>query len=263
MFQIADMKKELMAGKKKTGAFMWSLTDQFVPLIIRSAGFEIVGIDMEHCSYDFSTVHALVQACRSCGLFPLVRAPEPTKNYIQKILDLGARGIVIPLIQSVSQARELVRLSKYVPEGQRGMGPGIGHMDYEMPSDLAAYMKQSNEQTILLVQPENQNGVDNLSDILDVPGIDGIQTGPFDLSVSYGVPGDFDSRLFREVNEKTVKTARSKNKLVFGFAGNAEQAEILVDLDVSVLFMNNDVGLLAKAYKEEFAMLEKFIKTRR
>lgn len=260
MFEIPDMKKELFSGKKKSGTFMWALTDQFLPLIIKKAGFEIVDIDMEHSAYDFSTARALVQACRSCGLFPVVRAPEPSKNYIQKILDMGARGIVLPLIRSVDQARELARLAKYVPDGQRGLGLGIGHNDFENVTDIAKYMKESNEQTILLIQPENQSGVDNLADMLDVPGIDGIQTGPLDLSASYGVPGNFDSKVFREVNEKTIKIARGKNKLVFGFACNAEQAEILVELDVSVLFMNTDAALLVKAYKDEFDMLERFRK---
>jgi 2-keto-3-deoxy-L-rhamnonate aldolase RhmA len=259
MFEIVDMKKELMSGKKKTGAFIWSLTDQFVPLIVKNAGFEIIDIDMEHCSYDFGTAHALVQACRSCGLFPLVRVPEPSKNFIQKALDMGARGIVLPLVETAEQAKELARLAKYPPDGQRGMGPGIGHMDYGMPGDLGRYMKESNERTILLVQPETPKGVKNLKSILALPWIDGIQTGPFDLSVSHGVPGRFDSEVFKNANAKTIKIARSMNKLVFGFAGNDAQAEILVALDVNVLFMNTDVGLLSRAYREEFAALEGFL----
>jgi 2-keto-3-deoxy-L-rhamnonate aldolase RhmA len=257
MFEIVNMKKELQSGKRKAGAFMWSLTDQFIPLIIRNAGYEIVVIDMEHCTYDMGIAHALVQASRSCGLFPVVRVPEPSKAFIQKILDMGARGVVIPLIETVEQAKEFVRLSKYSPMGQRGMGPGIGHMDFGGVPDLFSYMQQCNDEIILLVQPETKKGVENLGNILDVPGIDGIMTGPFDLSASYGVPGQFDSPVFQETNTKTIRMAREKNKLVFGFAGNLDQAQILTDLDVNVLFMETDVSLIVKGFNETFAALKK------
>ena len=255
MFEISNLKMELHSGKRALGCFMWSLSDQFLPLIYKNAGYNCVIIDMEHSTYDLHTVHALVQASRSCGLFPIVRAPEPTKAWIQKIWDLGARGIAMPLMETVEQAKEFVRLSKYPPIGQRGMGPGLGHMDFDTTSDLADYIAKSNDELILLVQPETRKGVDNLDAILDVEGIDGILTGPYDLSVSLGIPGQFMDQHFIEANEKTIRVTQSHKKLVFGFAGNPEQAQKLVDIGANTIFMETDNSLFVKGASATYQIL--------
>ena len=255
MFEIRNLKKDLHAGKRALGCFMWSLGDQFLPLIYKNAGYDCVVIDMEHSTYDLHTVHALVQASRSCGLFPIVRAPEPTKAWIQKIWDLGARGIAMPLMETVEQAKEFVRLSKYPPIGQRGMGPGLGHMDFDSTNDLAGYMEKSNDELILLVQPETCKGVDNLDAILAVEGIDGILTGPYDLSASIGIPGLFDSPSFIELNEKTIHITKNHKKLVFGFAGNPAQAQKLVDIGANTIFMETDNSLFVKGAAATYQIL--------
>jgi len=255
---MRHLKEELRKGFRASAMLAWCFSEPFLPLMLKNAGFDCMFIDMEHSCYSYETVQAMVQACRSCGLIPFVRAPKVDKEPLQKIWDMGALGVVMPMVESVEQAREFVRLSKYPPVGKRGMGPGLGHTDFRMDVDLGEYMREANEQLILLVQPETRSGAEHIEEILDVEGIDGIFTGPYDLSASMGVPGRFDDEEFKKAYEKSVSTAISKDKIVVGFCGNHEQAVKLIELGAHIIIRETDQSMLyngAKASSEEIKRL--------
>lgn len=255
---MRDLKSELKNGLRASAMLAWCFGEPFLPLILKNAGLDCMFIDMEHSCYTYETVQATVQACRSCGLIPFVRAPKVDKEPLQKIWDMGAAGVVMPMVETVEQAREFVRLSKYPPIGKRGMGPGLGHTDFRMDVDLAEYMKEANEKLILLVQPETKAGAENIEKILEVEGIDGIFTGPYDLSASMGVPGRFDDEGFKRAYLKSVTTAISMDKLVVGFCGNHEQAVKLAEMGAHMIIRDTDQSMImngAKASVEEIRKL--------
>jgi len=255
------LKDELKNGYRASAMLAWCFGEPFLPLILKNAGFDCMFIDMEHSCFSYETVQAMVQACRSCGLAPFVRAPKADKEPLQKIWDMGAVGVVMPMVESSEQAREFVRLSKYPPEGKRGMGPGLGHTDFRTDVDLGGYMRQANEQLILLVQPETRTGAEKIEEILDVQGIDGIFTGPYDLSASMGIPGRFEDEGFKRAYEKSVATAVSKGKLVVGFCGNHEQAVKLSEMGAHIIIRDTDQSMLfngAKISSDEIGKLKGF-----
>jgi len=124
------------------------------------------------------------------------------------------------------------------------MGPGLGNMDYRLDQPLDQYIEKVHREQILLVQPETKAGVDNIDDILAVDGIDGILTGPYDLSASLGVAGQFDSVEYMETSRKMITSAMKAGKLVAGFAANEAQMKELAELNVNLLIGGLDSVLL-------------------
>ena len=161
--------------------------------LVSKCGFDWVVIDMEHNCLSISDVYALIQVSDLCDCAPLVRIPSHDESIIKRVLDAGAHGIVVPSVNDAESARKLVNWSKYPPFGRRGVGlaraQGFGPNFHE-------YMMTANDSLSIVIQVESIEAVSNIDEILDVSGIDGVFVGPYDLSCSLGVPGQFKSELF-------------------------------------------------------------------
>jgi len=253
---LKNLKEELYNGYRAIGSMVWAFGESFIPQIYKNAGYDCLIIDMEHSSFSYETVHTLVQTCRLCDLFPLVRVARADKESLMKVWDMGAGGVVVPMVESVEQAEQFVRFSKYSPLGARGMAPGLGNMDYRPDLALDQYIKQVHAEQLLLVQPETKTGVMNVEKILAVEGIDGILTGPYDLSASLGVAGKFESPEYKEAGRKLISTALNKGKLVAGFAANQAQAAELAELGVHMMISGLDSALLHQAAEKLFVNLK-------
>lgn len=253
---MINLKAELYAGYRAIGSMVWAFGESFIPQIYKNAGYDCLIIDMEHSSFSYETVQALVQTCRLCDLFPLVRVARADKESLMKVWDMGAGGVVVPMVESAEQAEEFVRFSKYPPLGSRGMGPGLGNMNYRPDHPLEQYIKKVHDEQILLVQPETKAGVMNVEKILAVEGIDGILTGPYDLSASLGIAGQFESPEYKEVSRKLISAALNKGKLVAGFAADKVQAEELAELGIHMMISGLDSLLLHRAAEKLLADLK-------
>ncbi len=253
---MKNLKAELNNGYRAIGSMVWAFGESFIPQIYKNTGYDCLIIDMEHSAFSYETVQTLVQTCRLCDLFPIVRVAEADKEILMKVWDMGAGGVIVPMIESAEQAAQFVRFSKYPPLGTRGMGPGLGNMDYRPDQELEQYIKQVHENQILLVQPETKAGVINIDKILAVEGIDGILTGPYDLSASLGVAGQFDNPEYKEAVRKLIKTTLNKGKLAAGFATNKAQAEELAGMGVNLMISGLDSVLLHRAAAKLFADLK-------
>jgi len=154
--------------------------------MIGYAGYDFVIIDMEHVGVDAQTLEDMIRAAEGCSLTPLVRLPGVDPKVIMRTLDAGAQGVVVPCIQSASQAREVVAASRYYPEGSRGISggrtTGFGTLD------LKDYMALANSEIMVALMIEDTAGVDNIEAIVATPGVDMILEGAIDLSQSLGVP---------------------------------------------------------------------------
>ncbi len=253
---MKNLKAELYNGYRAVGSMIWAFGESFIPQIYKHAGYDCLVIDMEHSAFSYETVQTLVQTCRLCNLFPIVRVAKADKESLMKVWDMGACGVVVPMIESVEQAAQFVRFSKYPPLGARGMGPCLGNMDYRPDLALDQYIKQVHAEQLLLVQPETKTGIMNVEKILAVEGIDGILTGPYDLSASLGVAGNFDSPEYKEAGRALITAVLNKGKLVAGFAVNQAQAAELAELGVHMLISGLDSILLHGAAEKLFADLK-------
>jgi len=156
--------------------------------IMAQAGFEWLTVDMEHSVITIDVAQKLIQVIDGCGVVPLVRVGENNPNLIKRVMDAGAYGVIVPMVNTREQAEAAVKAVKYPPVGTRGVGlaraQGYGF-------DFDDYAATVNDESVVIVQVEHIDSVNNLEDILSVEGVDGCIIGPYDLSGSLGVPGNF------------------------------------------------------------------------
>ncbi len=182
-----SLQERLRAGEPCLNGWV-TLANPFAAELMAQAGWDSLTIDLQHGLQDYRSTLAILQTLQRYPVTPLVRVPHNEPGIIGKVLDAGAWGVICPMINTVEDARALVRACRYPPLGERSYGP-IRARAYggETP-----YHEIANEQVLALAQVETRQAVDNVSAILDVPGISGIYVGPADLGLSLGLTPRFD-----------------------------------------------------------------------
>lgn len=184
--------------------------DPAIAEIMAQAGFDWLGIDLEHSAIDLGTVSTLIQIVDLAGCAPLVRLSANDPVQAARVMDLGAWGVIVPSVQSAAEAQRAVDAVKYRPEGRRGVGLGRAH---GYGARFAEYVQENAEGSLVIPMIEQREGVDSIQQILGVAGVDGVFIGPYDLSASYGVAGKLDHPLvgqaMRHVVEATVATGKA------------------------------------------------------
>jgi 2-keto-3-deoxy-L-rhamnonate aldolase RhmA len=177
--------------------------------IMARGGFDWMVIDLEHGAIDMGEARSLIQIIDLAGCVPLVRVASNDSVRIKQALDAGARGVIIPMVNTADEARSAVRAAYYPPVGARGVGLARAQ-DYG--ADFEGYRSRAADETIVIVQIEHIEAVKNLEQILAVPGVDGFMVGPYDLSGSVGHPGDFNHPAVREAMAEVARVAKSASK---------------------------------------------------
>lgn len=242
-------RQRLHDGDLLVGTMLSEVRNPNVALMLATAGLDWVVIDLEHGTYGWPDVAALVTACRDAGVAPLVRIPEVRRETVLKPLDAGAVGLVVPMVEHPEQVAEVVRHAKYPPEGRRGVALRRAHSRYAKQSPVAA-MAQANEQTVLLMQIESQAGVDGLADLCAVPGFDGFFIGPFDLSVDLGIPGELGHDRLWAAYEQVIATARAHGLAPAIQMFDHDMAERLLAMGVRLCSFSSDVNTLVDSWTE-------------
>lgn len=173
--------------------------------ILVRAGFDCLVLDCEHGLIDLETTAAIMRAMGSRSCTPLVRLPKNDSTWIARIMDAGAGGIIVPMVNSAEQAAAAVAALKYPPEGRRGIGYCRANT---YGADFQQYIETANESSVMIVQIEHAEGVENIDNILDVEGIDGVFVGPYDLSGSMDVLGELDHPKMRAALERINQSCR-------------------------------------------------------
>jgi 2-dehydro-3-deoxyglucarate aldolase len=178
--------------------------------LMSASGFDYLVLDAEHSAIDVAQTQVLIQAINSGNpeCFPMVRLPGNSYSETKRYLDAGAMGIIVPLINSAEEAKEVVRSAKYPPEGERGVGFGRSH-GYGFKFD--EYMKMANKNTFICIQIEHITAVNNLDQILAVKGIDAAFIGPYDLAASMAITAQFEHPDYIHALEKIISGCRKYN----------------------------------------------------
>lgn len=216
--------------------------------IAQDAGLDFVMIDMEQGSYSFELLSDFFIAASSMGIGAFVRVPELSRGYVSRALDLGARGVMVPMIETVEQAKALVEWSKYTPIGNRGMSAYGGHTRYHKEKDICGMMARLNEHMLTIAQIETAKAVQAVDDIAAVNGIDVLLVGPNDLSVSLGCPGDLNCPQEQEAILK-VAQACQKNRKVFGIHGNLDLLGKWMPYGMNFIMNYTDIDIMADGMK--------------
>jgi 2-keto-3-deoxy-L-rhamnonate aldolase RhmA len=195
------VKKALREGRVQLGTGFALLRSPEVSKILAAGGFDWAFIDTEHGSFDIETVADVCRAAVIAGLCPIVRVADLQYALIARSLDCGAQGIIFPRVESPELLARAVSWTKFPPVGVRGFGLTPHHMDYEAVT-IAQIAEHMNEHLMVVLQIETQLAVDRRDELLSVPGIDAVMVGPVDLSISLGVPGDFQHPKMVDAMEK-------------------------------------------------------------
>jgi 2-dehydro-3-deoxyglucarate aldolase len=216
------LKRKLKNNEQSYGSWI-TISDILIPEILATAGFDWLVVDMEHSSIELSELLPLIISIEKNHMIPLVRVGENNSNLIKRVMDAGAYGIIVANVCNRQEAEAAVSSVKYPPTGTRGVGlyraQGFGRNFEEYKQWLA-------EESIVIIQIEHINAVNNIDEIFSTPGIDAFMIGPYDLSGSLGKPGDFDD--IEVINALgTVMEAARRHNLPAGFhsvSSNPEEA---------------------------------------
>jgi len=244
----AGLRKRVLAGECVYGTMIRQARDPGAPVIFASVGYDFVLIDMEHGNYSMETVADLIRGAKSVGIAPVIRVPHLETFFISRVLDAGAEGIMVPMTSTKEQAEAIARYSKYTPIGQRGFGTQTGQTDYK-PLKALDFMKEANENTLIIAQIETKEAIQNVDAILSVEGIDVGLIGPNDLSISMGIPDQLGSEVLAQAIEKVVETAKKKGKATGIHIGNTEAIRKWRARGMTVLACSTDIGFMFNASK--------------
>jgi 2-keto-3-deoxy-L-rhamnonate aldolase RhmA len=202
-----------MAGTRrvKLGTFVVEFSSPGIGQILKAAGCEYVLLDMEHSGFGFDTLKTMLRYMQSAELPTIVRAPSRNYHHIARALDMGAEGIMLPMVGSAEEAKEIVAHVKYPPQGHRGVALQVAHDRYAYGPVLQK-LRQANRRTTIFAQIETRAGVENVEKIAAVKGIDCLWVGHFDLSASLGIPGQFDHPDFIAAITRVARAGRKHKK---------------------------------------------------
>ena len=217
------------------------------------AGHDFVWLDMEHAMYDWETLHGLVQYARAVGIAPLVRVTDLSYAAIARALDAGAVGVVVPRVDTISQVEEAVACALYPPRGRRGAG-GEARVLYEPATPAEAIARVASE-TVVVVQVETVGAVARIDAIAAVPGVDVVCVGPQDLSISLGIPGQFDAPEFVEAVSHVIERTVAAGKAVGMVERVVGRFERWHAAGARFMACNTDLNMIATAARADVAAL--------
>ena len=214
-------------------------------------GFDTVWIEVEHGGASFSEVETLCLAAEAGGAVPTVRLPGGEREHVLRALEVGARIVVVPLVNDAHAAREIVRHGKFPPLGERGFNTRSRGLNYGLDGmeNLAATFARANETTHLIAQIETRESVDNLDAICAVEGLSGVLIGPGDLSVSLGKPGAFTDPEFIGLVAAVVARARAAGKHAGILVAPGPLLDAVREAGCDLFFCAGDVNDLARAWR--------------
>lgn len=220
-----SLKRKLQNGEKPLGTFFASGSVTMMECLGRT-GLDFVVIDNEHAPMEAETTVDLVRAAELTGLCPLARVREISRPAVLKLLDVGVKGLIVPNVQSVEDVKTLISYAKYYPLGERGFCPtrkdGWG---FDMPEAVPEIMCRFNEETLLIPQCETVGALEAIEEIAALDSVDGVFVGPFDLSISMGIPGQFQSEVFQTALTRILRACHEAGKFCLFFGGTKEAVQ--------------------------------------
>lgn len=237
------LKNKLKSNELTIGSWL-TIGHASIAEIIANAGFDWLVIDLEHTTISIEQAGELIRVIDLCGVAPLVRLTSNHPDQIKRVMDAGAHGIVVPMVNSVDDAVRAVTSTRYAPRGTRGVGLARAQ---KYGSGFDDYLKWQEEGPVVIVQIEHQDALNQLEAILTVPGVDGFIIGPYDLSCSMGMPGEFERQEFKETMNRILSTGL-KLKCPAGLH--------IVEPDVSRLQQMIAEGYSFIAYSVDMRMLD-------
>ncbi len=244
------VKRAWREGKVTYGGWL-SIPSSFSAEVMAHQGFDYVCVDMQHGVIDYQTAVTMLQAISTTNAMPFVRVPWNEPGIIGKVLDAGAYGVIIPLVNSREQAEAAVGACRYAPDGYRSYGPV--RASYYGGADYASH---ANTEIACIPMIETTAALAQLDEILAVPGIDAVYVGPADLSLTLGLPPrmDHDDGSFQQARLRIAEACRGRG-IVAGIHASAGLAPKHVEAGYQMITISSDLGSMAAAAAQDLRSL--------
>lgn len=256
-----ELKEALHTGKRVYGTLIVSPSPKWLD-IIGQLDLDFVFIDTEHIPIDRHQLSWMCHGYMSKGLVPVVRIPKPDPYRACMVLDGGAKGVVAPYIETVNEVKQLRGAVKTRPlKGQKLMDYLDGTLGLE--PELEKYIEKNNEDHILIINIESQTAIDNLDEILEVPGLDAVLIGPHDLSCNLGIPEQYDHPKFTAAVEDIFRRARKENVgagIHVFFDGSVEREIEWAGMGANLILHSGDINRFSQIMRNDILTLRKALK---
>jgi 2-keto-3-deoxy-L-rhamnonate aldolase RhmA len=247
--QVNRVKQALKSGQMQLGAGFWQLRSQEIPRLLAGAGFDWIFLDTEHGGFDLETVQDLCRVANLVGIAPIVRVGDMQYSLVARALDCGAQGIIFPRVESPELLAQAVSWTRFPPLGIRGFGlstPQVGYGKVKVPE----VVEHVNTNTLVVLQIETVRAFEARDELLSIPGIDAVLIGPADLSISLGVPGEFqDPRMVKTM--EGIRDSCLKHKVAPGtHARSSSLAKFWKERGMLFLSCGNELAFLHERASE-------------
>jgi 4-hydroxy-2-oxoheptanedioate aldolase len=241
------LKARIAAGKAAVNGWL-AIPSGFSAEVMAQCGWDSVTVDLQHGVQDYQSMVQCFQAMQAHPITPLVRVPWNEPGIIGKCLDGGAMGIICPMVNSAAEATALADASLYPPLGKRSNGP----IRAAMYGEASSYQATANTEILVITMIETQAGIDNIDEILSVPGISGIYIGPSDMGLALGMIPilDREEPVILEIYGKLLASCKKHGKFAGLHNGTASYAARMIQKGFQFVTIANDSGLMARAARE-------------
>ncbi|AMB74513.1 MULTISPECIES: 2-keto-3-deoxy-L-rhamnonate aldolase [Pantoea] len=241
--------------KEEVQIGLWlSSTTSYMAEIAATSGYDWLLIDGEHAPNTVQDLYHQLQAIAPYASQPVIRPVEGTKALIKQVLDIGAQTLLIPMVDTAEQARQVVAATRYPPLGERGVGASVARA--ARWGRIENYMAQANASLCLLVQVESKTALENLDAILNVEGIDGVFIGPADLSASLGYPDNAGHPAVQQIIQESIQRIRAAGKAAGFLAVDPEMAKKCLHWGANFVAVGVDTMLYTEALDRRLAMFK-------
>lgn len=245
----AGLKAMARSRALKLGHFIVEFATPGIGQILKAAGCDYVLFDTEHSGFGYEMVKSALRYMQAADLPAIVRVPSTEYHHIARAADMGAEGIMLPMVGTAKQARHIVDCMKYVPQGHRGVALGVAHDRYLL-GPVMEKLEAANEFTTLIAQIETSEGVDNAEAIAAVDGVDCLWIGHFDLSCSLGIPGEFDHPDFLGAVARVAEACGKHDKALGRLVPTVDEGVQLFNEGFDFICYSGDVWVLQAAIRD-------------
>jgi 4-hydroxy-2-oxoheptanedioate aldolase len=242
-------------GRKQIGLWV-SLSSNYAAEVVAGSGYDWLLVDMEHAPGDVASVLAQLQAIAPHGSTAIVRPPWNDTVMVKRLLDIGAQGLLFPMVQSVDEARAAVAATRYPPQGVRGVAGAIRANQFGRMTD---YYAKANDETAVIVQLETRAAIAQAIEIADVEGVDGVFFGPADIAADMGLLGQHMSDAVWDVIMKTARTLMDRGVPVGTLVTDPTFAAKLLNDGFTFVACGTDTNILAKGADALLAQMRQAI----
>lgn len=238
---MKSFRQRLQHGEVLLGQMVLELFTPGIGPMLDACGLDFVIFDMEHGRCDIGLLSEMIASCRGSRIYPIARVPDAAFAPLSRVLDLGARGVMVPRVETREQAEDIVSQLKYAPQGKRGVALGIAHDLYRAGD--AEFFANANEEIAVILLLETEKAFENLDAIISVPGVDVAWVGHYDLSVSMGIPTQFDHPRLLATMDALVASCR-RHGVAPGFLPPTPQAAVhWIGKGFRAISLGSDIGV--------------------